>query len=142
MPSYTGSCYCRAITYTVDIDSPDAARTSLCHCSNCKKFTGGNYGITTKLPRSSFKVTSETKPKVHEADNGSGVVLHREFCDNCGSGILEYGANAGDFTYIFYGTFDREGRKELGPKGEFFCKYREAWMPEVPGIFHKQEIKT
>lgn len=29
--------------------------------------------------------------KVHEADNGSGSLLHREFCSECGSGLIEYG---------------------------------------------------
>jgi hypothetical protein len=77
-------------------------------------------------------------------------------------------ANAGDFIYVFYGTMDKP--EELPPKGEFFCKYRDSWMPEVPGmlshpgqlecerrkvvyvavcrltwhadVFHKNEIKT
>lgn len=40
-------------------------------------------------------------------------------------------ANAGDNIYIFYGTMDKP--EELPPKGEFFCKYRDSWMPEVPG---------
>lgn len=35
------------------------------------------------------------------------------------------------FRYIMYGTIDNpEG---LDPKGEFFCRYREKWMPEIPG---------
>jgi hypothetical protein len=59
----------------------------------------------------------------------------------CGSGILEYGANAGDNIYVFYGSLDEVGREELVPKGEFFCKDREGWMPEIPGLFHKREIK-
>ena len=30
-----------------------------------------------------------------------------------------------------YGTIDKpEG---LDPKGEFFCRYREHWMPEIEG---------
>jgi Uncharacterized conserved protein len=36
MPTYTGSCYCRAIEYELELSSPDEARTSLCHCRNCK----------------------------------------------------------------------------------------------------------
>jgi len=136
----TGSCYCRAITYQVELNSADDARTSLCHCKNCKKFTGGPFGVTSKIPKSSFKIKSGSEHvKVHEADNGSGVILHREFCDTCGTGLLEYGANAGDFIYIFYGTLDNP--EDLPPKGEFFCKKRDSWMPEIPGIFHKQEIK-
>ena len=55
-----------------------------------------------------------------------------------------------------YGTIDNP--KGLDPKGEFFCRYKEEWMPEIKGkisifdngvwfnvlwigIFHKQELK-
>jgi len=104
-----------------------------------QKFFGAPFGLTSKVPKSAFSYrTSSSAPVVHEADNGSGTLLHREFCGRCGSGILEYGANAGDFVYVMHGTLDRPG--ELPPKGEFFCKEREDWLPEIPGIFHKQEI--
>lgn len=33
---YKGACYCKAVQYEIDIASPDEARTSLCHCYNCK----------------------------------------------------------------------------------------------------------
>lgn len=33
---YKGACYCKAVKYEIDIASPDEARTSLCHCKNCK----------------------------------------------------------------------------------------------------------
>lgn len=46
-----------------------------------------------------------------------------------GESLLQ--ANAGDFIYIFYGTFDKP--TELPPKGEFFCSKRDNWMPEIPG---------
>jgi len=136
---YTGSCYCKEIKYEIDLASPDDARTSLCHCKNCKKFFGAPFGITVKIPKKALTITTG-KPTVHVADNGSGVSIHREFCGTCGSGILEFGENAGDFTYIMYGSLDEP--EELPPKGEFFCKSRDGWMPEIPGVFHKWEIKT
>lgn len=116
----TGSCYCRALQYQVDLNSADDARTSLCHCRNCKvrsitvfllsimrslhkrfqcmfvadpvkqKAFGTNYGLTAKIPKDAFQYTQGT-PKEHAADNGSGTMLFREFCDYCGSFILEYG---------------------------------------------------
>ncbi|KAL8750356.1 MAG: hypothetical protein Q9199_007124 [Rusavskia elegans] len=134
---YKGACYCKAIKYEIDISSPDEARTSLCHCKNCKV----SFGLTTKIPVKAFSYTSESaKPTVHEADNGSGSLLHREFCSKCGTGILEYGAAAAnEFRYVMTGTLDDPG--SLPPKGEFFCHYREKWMPEVPGIFHKDRLK-
>ena len=67
-----------------------------------------------------------------DSGSGRGASLHSEFCGTCGSGILEFGGNAGDNTYITYGTLDEQGLEDLGPKGEFFCKYRRSWMPEIP----------
>jgi len=42
----TGSYTCRNLTYTLSLASPSDARTSLCHCRNCKKAFGTNYGLT------------------------------------------------------------------------------------------------
>lgn len=67
--------------------------------------------------------------------------------------------NAKDhFRYICVGSLDDP--EALPPKGEFFCKTRASWMPEIPGesfqhhdlvylaaglidldVFHKQEIQ-
>jgi hypothetical protein len=110
MPTYRGSCTCRNIEYELRLDSPDDARTSLCHCRSCKVLTcfssgtgnafltsllsqkafGTNYGLTAKVPKDAFHLTAG-RPREHAADNGSGAVIYREFCDNCGSFILEYG---------------------------------------------------
>ncbi|KAI9926357.1 hypothetical protein MW887_004121 [Aspergillus wentii] len=139
MPTYTGSCYCRKIQYNLTLSSPDEARTSICHCRNCKKAFGTNYGLTAKVPKDAFQLTSGM-PKEHVSDNGSGAMIHREFCGDCGSFILEYGdAVKHQFRYIFVGSLDSP--EALPPKGEFFCKDRATWMPEIPDVFHKQTIK-
>lgn len=71
-----------------------ASCTLLIFLTRFQKFTGGPFGITTKIPKSSFTVTAgKDSVKVHEADNGAGVVLHREFCNECGSGLLEFGVS-------------------------------------------------
>jgi hypothetical protein len=36
MSTYTGSCTCHKIEYNLNLNSPDDARTSLCHCKNCQ----------------------------------------------------------------------------------------------------------
>ncbi|KAI0888789.1 Mss4-like protein [Annulohypoxylon maeteangense] len=143
MTPLPGGCYCGLIKYTITLEDPETeARTSICHCGNCKKFTGCESGVTTKVPKSTFEVTQgKDHIKVHEADNGNGVLLHREFCDTCGGPLLEYGANAGDNIYIFYDTMEDHARGQVEPKGEFFCRLRDPWMPEIEGLFQKQEIK-
>ncbi|KAF3770329.1 DUF636-domain-containing protein [Cryphonectria parasitica EP155] len=131
----TGGCTCQGLQYTLKLDSANSARTSLCHCSSCKKAFGTNYGLTTKVPIESFSY-SRGEPKLFRQSNG----VIREFCSNCGSLTCEYGEQAADkFRYVTYGTLDDP--EKLPPKGEFFCKDRASWMPEVPGLFHKQQIK-
>ncbi|KAJ3772195.1 DUF636 domain protein [Lentinula raphanica] len=135
----SGSCYCRALEYELKLESPDEARTSLCHCSSCKKAFGTNYGLTAKVPLTSFNYTSN-HPKEFVGDNGSGTILHREFCGKCGSFILEYGDPVkNEFRFICVGSLDEPDA--LPPKGEFFCESRSEWMPEIPGVFHKSKIK-
>ncbi|KAG5748632.1 hypothetical protein H9Q72_007417 [Fusarium xylarioides] len=135
MPSYTGKCVCGNVKYSVSLDSPDDARTSLCHCGSCKRAFRTNFGLTTKVALDGFSY-DQGKPRTFKQENG----VVREFCDNCGAFICEYGEQAADkFRYIMWGTFDEHDK--FPPKGEFFCKYRESWMPEVPDIFHKNEIK-
>lgn len=131
----TGACTCKQVRFTVSLDSVDDARTSLCHCSLCKRAFGTPFGLTTKIPLSTFQYTSGDAKK-YQQDNG----VIREFCGNCGVFICEYGKQAADkFRYIMWGAFDEADK--VPPKGEFFCRQREPWMPEIQGVFHKQEIK-
>ncbi|EKM50724.1 uncharacterized protein PHACADRAFT_166415 [Phanerochaete carnosa HHB-10118-sp] len=135
---YPGGCYCGQIRYKVDLQSLDEARTSICHCKSCKRYFGTGFGLTTKIPKGTLRLTEGT-PKEHVSNNGS-TNLRREFCGMCGTGILEYGEEAAPkFRYVMTGTFDQPGA--FPPKGEFFCRDREKWMPEISNIFHKQEIK-
>ncbi|KAI9373403.1 Mss4-like protein [Aspergillus egyptiacus] len=139
MPTYTGSCTCRRIEYNLTLSSPDDARTSLCHCKNCKKAFGTNYGLTAKIAKEALQLTKGST-KNFSADNGSGAIVHREFCENCGSFICEYGDAVKDkFRYLVVGSLDDP--EALPPKGEFFCQSRASWMPEIPNVFHKKQIK-
>ncbi|GKT83772.1 DUF636 domain protein [Colletotrichum tofieldiae] len=122
-----GRCVCSKLQYSAKLDSPDDARTSLCHCSSCKRAFGANYGLTTKVPLEGFSYTKGT-PKRFRQENG----VIREFSDNCGAFLCEYGEQAADtFRYIMWGTFDEPDK--VPPKGEFFCSQREGWMPQIGG---------
>lgn len=72
-----GHCVCNNLKYNVSLESTEDARTTLCHCSSCRRAFGTNYGLTTKVPVDSFKYEAG-KPKLFKQDNG----VVREFCDN------------------------------------------------------------
>ncbi|GAA6013967.1 hypothetical protein JCM10207_000188 [Rhodosporidiobolus poonsookiae] len=141
MPTYEGGCYCRAVRYTVTLSDPDKeARSSMCHCSNCKKFTGTPYGLTIKLPFASLSYTSSSTLTEHTAPNGSSS-LTRWFCSTCGSGLAEVGEAAkGEYRYLFAGTLDDPEADIARPKGEFFTRERVGWLAPIDG-FQKREIK-
>ncbi|KAK1766328.1 DUF636-domain-containing protein [Phialemonium atrogriseum] len=130
----TGRCVCNKLQYSAHLESTDDARTSICHCSSCRRAFGTNYGLTTKVPLSGFKY-EKGDPKLFTQANG----VIREFCDTCGTFICEYGEAAADKArYILWGTFNEPDK--VPPKGEFFCVNRAEWMPEIPDLFHKQLI--
>ncbi|PPQ78447.1 hypothetical protein CVT26_005162 [Gymnopilus dilepis] len=138
---YRGSCYCGSVNWKISLNDLSEGRTSLCHCHNCKKFFGTNYGLTTKVPWSSYSLQPKSaKPTVHVSDN-SGSKLTREFCGTCGSGIREWGEAAeGKYTYVCYGGLDDDGRRDLPPKAEFFVGQREPWCQDILGedVFRKE----
>lgn len=106
----SGRCVCGEVQYVVDLGPAEEARTSLCHCSSCKRAFGTNYGLTTKVsrssllsnlgprlrhiwvltmgqvPLSSFEYT-HGEPKTHKQSNG----VVREFCQICGTFLCEFG---------------------------------------------------
>ncbi|RKU41909.1 hypothetical protein DL546_005503 [Coniochaeta pulveracea] len=130
-----GRCVCSNLKYTVSLKSEEDARTTLCHCSSCRRAFGTNYGLTTKVPLEGFKY-DQGEPKLYKQDNG----VIREFCDNCGAYVCEYGEAAADkFRYVMWGTFDEP--EKVPPKGEFFCSNKPSWMPDIPDVFRKQKIK-
>lgn len=44
-----GRCVCSSLKYSVNLNSADDARTTLCHCKSCRRAFGTNYGLTTKV---------------------------------------------------------------------------------------------
>jgi hypothetical protein len=91
MPDLAGGCTCGSIRYSLSLNSTDDARTTLCHCSSCKRAFGGAFGLTAKTAIDTFKATKGT-PKIFVQENG----VHREFCENCGVFLCEYGEAAKD----------------------------------------------
>ncbi|KAM7204682.1 DUF636 domain containing protein [Naviculisporaceae sp. PSN 640] len=137
-----GHCVCNKVRYSLDLDSNDSdsasPRTTLCHCKSCRRAFGTNYGLTAKVSLQAFHYDegSDEPKKFRQEDTG----VTREFCGTCGAYICEYGEAAADkFRYIMWGSLDEP--EKFPPKGEFFCKNRAGWMPEIPDVFHKQEIK-
>ena len=85
MTHFPGGCLCGAVRYDIvtdagaNADSPHLAG-NYCHCSMCRKATGGAYAIFFSVPRNALTWT-RGEPAVYR----SSPVATRGFCAACGS---------------------------------------------------------
>lgn len=76
---HRGSCLCGAVSFEVDVALPGP---DVCHCSQCRKFSGHCFA-STDVPKSAVVV--------HGSENlswYSGAKARRGFCKTCGSSLF------------------------------------------------------
>ncbi len=95
----SGGCLCQAIRYRITMNSPDLPGT-YCHCSMCRKATGGGYAAFVSVPRDALVWTQGTVKQFR-----SSPVATRGFCENCGSPLF-YDADAEDHLALTVGSLD------------------------------------
>ena len=108
-----GVCMCGAIRFTV---WGDPLRTGLCHCSDCRRFSGSAFTFFGVWPRQAFNCTGEFK-----TFNG------RSFCGNCGSRVFSL---RDDEAEIMLGSLE-EAPTDLVPDYELWTPRREPWLLQV-----------
>ena len=98
MTSKSGSCLCKAVTYSVEGGlTPILA----CHCSQCAN-TSGNYAAMTSCAESSLKITDTGTLAWFQ----SSAEVCRGFCARCGSNLF-WKQGGTDVVYITAGTLDQ-----------------------------------
>lgn len=103
----TGSCLCRAVTFTVSVPlpAPDA-----CHCSQCRR-QSGHYWASTDVPRTAVTIEGEANLTWYRASKR----VRRGFCATCGA-FLFWEPIEGQQIAIAMGAFD-------GPTGTHLAKH-------------------
>jgi hypothetical protein len=92
-----GGCLCGAVRYEVDYRGEEG---SLCHCTMCRRQSGGAFMGFVTVPRASLRMTGELKAY------RSSQIGTRYFCPGCGTPILmDYGYES-DLTGIVIGSLD------------------------------------
>lgn len=114
---HTGSCLCRAVTFTVSapLGQPDA-----CHCRQCRK-QSGHYWASTDIPRAALVIEGEDKLRWFQ----SSQMVRRGFCNICGA-FLFWDPPARDKIAVAMGAFDGPTGTQLrhhifvADKGEYY----------------------
>jgi hypothetical protein len=105
----------------------------LCHCTDCKKISGGNYSSNILVPEGEFQLVQGT-PKSISKIADSGETMTSYFCGDCGTTLYRetktYGPNKIIKTGILDNASDFEART---PAAEIFTESRPEWVTEIPG---------
>ena len=95
---YHGTCLCGAIHVTVSLDD---SSVSACHCSMCRKWTGGPLLVVHSTQPLQF---SGAEPAVYDSSDWA----QRGFCPTCGTHLF-YRLKGGGFDAVPAGVLDGEG---------------------------------
>ncbi|GLB36749.1 putative glutathione-dependent formaldehyde-activating enzyme [Lyophyllum shimeji] len=125
---YHGSCLCRSVQFTI---TGEPFSFYVCHCKNCRKFTGSALSANTFFKPEQVVITkgSEDVKVYRDTDTASGNVLLRSFCPSCGASLF-LGNDKKEFTIVSFGTIEED--VDWVPRGE---RYPECWAlsPVSPG---------
>ncbi|KAB8078441.1 Mss4-like protein [Aspergillus leporis] len=121
-PTLTGTCACTHITYTAS----HAPKTlTNCHCTPCRKHSGGPYQTWVLFSAKDITWTSE-EPVLRRSSH----CATRGICPRCGSNLsLVYDSEPGEL-YTAAGTID-DGGAVPRPCAHIFVKEKAAWF-ELP----------
>ena len=98
----TGSCYCQQVKYKI---CGPANANYLCHCEQCRKFTGSAHAANMQI-KSSFVQFTEGEECISTFSCPSGRAFSKAFCKVCGSG-LPFVGQSGEYMYVPIGGLDK-----------------------------------
>lgn len=106
MSTFTGGCYCRAVTFEAEDTVPRPV--AVCHCRQCRQFAGYTWAATAVL-KAALRVTGEKNVRWFQ----SSATARRAFCGECGSTLFWDEADNPNMS-ISVGAVDDETALTLG----------------------------
>jgi hypothetical protein len=135
MAAITGGCLCGRVRYTL---TGEPAFSGICHCRNCQRYTGSAFEPVVAYPGDAVSIQGELKRYQDTGDSGKPV--YRNFCPNCGSGIMAEAEVLPGLKIILVGGFDDASVYQ--PTMEIYCSSAQPWVhvggerqrfPKMPG---------
>ena len=106
MSLISGSCLCQGISFTLE---PMSSEISVCHCSQCRKFTGHQFAtVDCKLSDWQLQDPENLLRNYRASDFAS-----RGFCSRCGSSIY-WQHDRDDYVAVLAGCLDGKTGLRLG----------------------------
>ena len=119
-----GGCKCGTIRFKV---SGEPLRVGLCHCADCRKFSGSAFTFFAVWPRDAFESSGE-----------ASVFEGRSFCTDCGSRVFSL---RNDEAEVMAGALDA-APGDLVPAYEIWAPRREEWLLDLPWADQYSQDRT
>lgn len=100
MASRLAQCSCGQLRATCD---SEPNKVSICHCNECRRRTGGAFGIAAFFARDRVHIEGESKSFTRDSDSGHLVTFH--FCPTCGSSVYWEPSRKPDMIAVAVGAF-------------------------------------
>jgi hypothetical protein len=120
-----GSCLCGGVRYEVTLPF---RRANYCHCSRCRKHSGGAALAQGRVPRDGFRLLGGGE--LIEVFRPPGDGMAKAFCRLCGSSLFGGTWPEGPEISIRLGTLDDD--PGIRPQYRSFVGSRALW-DELPG---------
>jgi hypothetical protein len=120
MAEFTGGCLCGKVRYNANADP---IFTGICHCTDCQKFTGSAFAAVIAVPTAAVSVTGTLKTFTKNGD--SGQPIHRQFCPECGAGILDEADLMPGVAMLNIGSLDDPS--QITPGTQVYCSSAQSW---------------
>ena len=124
----TGGCQCGDVRY--ELEGENILTFYRCHCRECQKQASSAFGLSLKIPRTSFHLVSgELDTWQRVADSGRPSVAN--FCRRCGTRVY-HGAADAEVLSIKAGLLDDIAG--LRPIGNIWTDSALPWVAADDGV--------
>jgi hypothetical protein len=115
----TGSCLCGAVRFEVD---GDFDRISQCHCTSCKKLSGGVGTVNGRARTNAIRILEGADVvRTYQPEEGSA----KTFCSVCGSNLFGGGWPQSEFASVRLTTLD--GAPQRKPDLHIYVRSLAPW---------------
>ena len=123
----TGGCACENIRYEC---TEEPIVQLICHCRKCQRASGSAFAPAMFFAGDKFRYL-KAKPSFHESVGGSGRLVHRCFCGNCGGFITaHWPANS---HLVIVSPISLDDPSGFQPSTEIWLSHAQPWHPVHPG---------
>ena len=119
MSALRGTCLCGGVRFEV---AEPFERISACHCTNCKKISGGAGTVSGRVATEAIVIV-EGEELLRTFQPAEGTA--KTFCSVCGSNLFGGGWPASEFTSVRLTTLDSPFNRK--PEAHIFVRSVAPW---------------